>query len=362
MFYPKRDLSAPNIQLKYMMRMIEKRQWGKNLMDKLEKKQLPLITTFFVTAFMAEYYDYSGEIFAVVTDTDLSRTWVPIDPTRSRIKFLAPSKRAEERLKHYGVPEDNIFLTGFPLPVELLGDSKLSTLRHDLGQRMANLDPHRVYINKFQDTIRKYLGNENFPPKKSKHLLTIMFAVGGAGAQREIGIQLVKSLREKIKHHEYRVILVAGTHLDIKNYFEKEIVSLGLRSFLGKGIRVIHSQNKEEYFRLFNRALRTTDILWTKPSELSFYTALGLPIIMTPPIGSQEKFNRRWLHMVGSGLAQDDPRFAIEWIGDLLDSGWFAEAAMQGFLEAPKFGTYNIQKIISSKPEECLKCKTEMHY
>ncbi len=50
--------------------------------------------------------------------------------------------------------------------------------------------------------------------------------------------------------------------------------------------------------------LRTTDILWTKPSELSFYTALGLPIIMTPPLGSQEEFNRKWLLTIASGTDQ----------------------------------------------------------
>lgn len=361
-FYPKRDLSSPNIQLRYMMRLIKKEKWGEHLIRKLEKKKLPLITTFFVTAFMAEYHNYAGEIYTVVTDTDLSRTWVPVDPKKTRIKFLAPSQRAADRLRRYGVPDENIFLTGFPLPIELLGDKKLSLLKKDVAHRLANLDPTRTYIKRYEESLKRHLGVKNFPPKKANHPLTLMFAVGGAGAQKEIGVVIIKSLIEQVKRRKIRIILVAGTHKDIKNYFQIEIKQLGLEKYLDKQILILHSLNKADYFRQFNEVLRVTDILWTKPSELSFYTALGLPIIMSPPIGSQEKFNRRWLHMIGSGLSQDEPKYVNEWLFDLLENGWLAEASINGFLEAPKFGTYNIQKIISSKPEECLQCKTEMQY
>jgi len=101
-----------------------------------------------------------------------------------------------------------------------------------------------------------------------------------------------------------------------------------------------------DYFALFNKVLLTTDILWTKPSELSFYAGLGLPIIMAPTIGSQEDFNRTWLHAVGAGMEQEDPRYTHQWLFDWLESGWLAQAAMEGFLDAPKHGTYHIEKIV----------------
>ena len=361
-FYPKRDLSDPNLQVKYMHHLIQKKDWGKHLIQKLDKKPMPLITTFFVTAFMAEQFNYSADIYAVATDTDISRSWVPIDPEKSRIRYFAPSQRAYDRLKRYGVQEDKIFLTGFPLPIELLGQKSLNILKGDLGHRLTNLDPNRKYIEHYGESLVEHLGKNNFPGKKRHHPLTIMFAVGGAGAQREVGVAVVKSLRAKIRRGQVRVILVAGTHKDIKTYFKREIISLGLDKQLGRGVIIIHCLNKEQYFRKFNRALRTTDILWTKPSELSFYTALGLPIVMAPPIGSQEKFNRKWLFMIGSGVEQERAEYTDEWLFDLINTGWFAEAAVNGFLEAPKYGTYNIQKIISAKPEECLRCKTEMRY
>jgi hypothetical protein len=103
----------------------------------------------------------------------------------------------------------------------------------------------------------------------------------------------------------------------------------------------------DEYFKTFNEALRETDVLWTKPSELSFYAGLGIPIIMAPTIGSQEDFNKKWLLHTGAGVCQENPRYAEQWFYDSLNSGDLAEVAMQGFMEIEKMGAYNIEKIIA---------------
>jgi UDP-N-acetylglucosamine:LPS N-acetylglucosamine transferase len=92
--------------------------------------------------------------------------------------------------------------------------------------------------------------------------------------------------------------------------------------------------------------LRETDILWTKPSELSFYCALGIPIIMTPPIGSQERFNRQWLFEMQAGIKQETPEYTNEWLFDRLNDGLFAEMAWSGFLKARKLGTYKIIEVL----------------
>src|SRR3989338_5237131 len=46
-FYPKRDLSRPTLQLKQIYRFI-KQGWGKHLIDLLNEKPLPLLTSFFI--------------------------------------------------------------------------------------------------------------------------------------------------------------------------------------------------------------------------------------------------------------------------------------------------------------------------
>ncbi|OGY41091.1 MAG: hypothetical protein A2Y82_01670 [Candidatus Buchananbacteria bacterium RBG_13_36_9] len=360
-FYPKRDLSQPNNQLRYFMRLIKNKQWGKDLINKLEQKPLPLITTFFVVAFMAEYYNYSQEIYCLATDTDISRTWVGISPAQSRINYFAPNYRVEQRLKLYGIRPEKIFLTGFPLPVENVGGEDLAVLKEDLGHRLYNLDPKRKYITYYKDTISEQLGKKNFPSKRHHHL-TLTFAVGGAGAQRDLGVEIVKSLKRKLLKNQIHLNLVAGIRNEVSSFFKTNVKALGLGKCLGDNIKILFANNKEEYFKKFNRILKTTDILWTKPSELSFYTALGLPLIISQPIGSQEDFNRKWLLTIASGVEQEDVRYTDQWLFDYIDSGWFAEAAMEGYMEAPKFGTYNIQKIIEHKYGETKKMRTILQY
>jgi hypothetical protein len=370
-FYPRRDLSKPTFSLKRIYSLIKK-GWGKDLIEKLKRKPLPLISTFFIPAFMAEVHGYEGEIFCVICDADISRAWAPLNPQKSKIKYFAPTERVAERLKLYGVKKENIFLTGYPLPKENIGSLNSEIVKSDLAYRILNLDPKSQYRYRYKVLIEKYLGSL---PIYHSHPLTIMFAVGGAGAQREIGIKIVKSLAKRIKDGEIKVVLVAGIKEEVKDYFLKHIRDLGLEKSLshsknfqtyqgdktkeakiseilpryGGGVEIIFERDIQSYFKKFNEALRTTDILWTKPSELSFYTALGLPIIIAPSIGSQEDFNREWLLKLGSAIPQENPKYTNQWLFDYLKSGWFAEAAMQGFVEGQRLGVYNIEKIISLK-------------
>jgi len=342
-FYPKKDMSQPNFQLKQISALI-KRGWGKHLIEKLKSNPLPIITTFFTPAFMAEYFGYPGEIFCVICDADIARTWAPICPQKSRIKYFAPTSWVVSRLKLYGVKEENIFFTGYPLPQSLIGGEKMETLLRDLESRIFNLDQKKKYFKQYKVLVDKYFGRL---PEFQDHPLTIMFAVGGAGAQKEIGIKILKSLAGKIKADEIKIILVAGTRKEVKEYFERNIKNLKLKNNLDKNIEIVFDEDIESYFQKFNLALRKTDVLWTKPSEISFYTALGLPIIIAPPVGSQEEFNKKWLLRLGSGIPQENPNYTNQWLFDFLDSGRFAEAAMQGFIEGEKLGIFNIQKIIS---------------
>lgn len=347
-FYPKRDLSRPNFQLSSSIMMIKK-GWGKDFVQKLKKKDIPLITTFFVPAYMAEIHGFSQEIYLLLCDADVSRAWAPFEPNRSKIKYLAPNHRVVERLKLYGVPENRIFLSGFPLPTENLGDEKLSILREDLCVRLANLDPERRHIGKYQ--LAKELSQEDLSCGAAKRKLSLTFAVGGAGAQKDLGVDIVKSLAEKIKEKKIHLNLIAGINNDVNCFFESSIKNLGLGEEIGRGIEIVFADKKEEYFKKFNSVLRRTDILWTKPSELSFYAGLGMPIIIAPPIGSQEKFNRTWLLATGAGVEQEDPKYAGEWIFDWLEEGIFMESAIKGYFEAEKHGTFNVEKIVFGKFE-----------
>jgi len=343
-FYPRRDLSRPTIQLRSNYRLI-RRGWGRDLINYFNTEDIPLVTTFFTIAFMAEEHKFKGEIYLVCCDSDVSRTWAPLVPGKSRINYIAPCRRVAERLKQYGVREDHIFLTGFPLPEENIGKKGLETIKHDLTDRIVNLDPERRYRKKYMDTIKTYLTGVK-PDEKHTHPLTLTFAVGGAGAQRDLAVTILRSLKNKLLAGEININLVAGTRNDVYLFFKKEIKRLELEKVLNKNLTIVFALEKQDYFTAFNKIIRVTDVLWTKPSELVFYTALGIPVIIAEPLGSQEVFNKRWLKTVGAGISAEDPRYTAEWFFDWVNTGWLAEAAMSGFLDGRQFGVKNIEDVV----------------
>ena len=150
-------------------------------------------------------------------------------------------------------------------------------------------------------------------------------------------------MRHRLRKNDIRLNLVAGTKSDVRDYF------LQIKNEIGSdAVTVIYASTLHEYFQLFNSAMRTTDILWTKPSELSFYCGLGIPIIMTPAIGSQERFNRQWLHEIHAGMRQENPEFTDQWLFDLIHKGLIAEMAWAGFLRARKLGTQKIFEVLET--------------
>lgn len=345
-FYPRRDLSRPSLQLRGMYNFIKK-DWGKDLVNYLNSQDIPLITTFFSVAFMAEEHKFKNDIYLVICDTDISRAWVALHPSTSRIKYLAPCRRVVDRLKLYGVKEENIFLTGFPLPEENLGGADLGVLKSDLLSRIHSLDPQRRYRQKYAETVSKFLkhdGEDGVP--HSHHPLTLTFAVGGAGAQKIMARDILSSLKKKLLKEEMILNLVAGTRNDVYLYFQEQIAELGLKKILGKSLNILFALDKEDYFTQFNLLLKTTDVLWTKPSELVFYSGLGIPLIMAPSVGAQEVYNRTWLKTVGAGISQNNPKYVHEWLFDWVESGWLAEAAMAGFLDGRQFGVKNIIDVV----------------
>jgi hypothetical protein len=310
----------------------------------LNKKPLPYIATFPTAAMFAEEHAYKGEIYCICTDTDINRAWANVNPKISRIKYLVPNRRVKERLCLYGVRESHIFITGFPLPKENLGKD-LRVLKETLGCRIGNLDPTGRYQKKYEHTLSYYLGTR-YCNLKSGHPLTITFAVGGAGAQKDLGLTILRALQNYLSRGDIRLNLIAGVRQDVFKFYERAVKDSRLNKKNNSCVNIVYAENKFEYFKKFNETLLTTDILWTKPSELSFYAGLGLPIIMAPTVGSQEEFNKKWLLSIGAGFMQEDPRYADEWLFDWLHSGWLAEAAVNGFMNAPRNGVYHVEDVV----------------
>lgn len=353
-FYPRRDLSDISFQLRLIRHAIVERKQGRHLIEMLErenthhKRALPLITTFFAPAFMAEEFGYSGDIYCLVTDADISRVWAHWNAKKSRIRYFAPNGRCVERLLLYGVRREQIYLTGFALPKNMVGGPQSPLTKHDLALRIAALDPNGYFRHRHAATLSRHFGRHNH--ERAQHPPTLAFAVGGAGAQKRTGVELLRALRSRILRQQLRLVLIAGTRREVARFFSEHVRALRLTRAVERGdLSILFHRQRSDYFEAFNAVMRTTDILWTKPSELSFYTGLGIPIIMAEPIGSQEAFNREWLRQIGGGIDQLDPAHADEWLWDWMQSGAFARMAWNGYIEAPTHGTYRIESIVRGK-------------
>lgn len=347
--YPYRDQSRPTFGVRYLHRMLKK-GFGMSVIESAKKQDIPLVSTFFVPPLAASYAGVK-RVFSIVTDVDINRIWVAKNPKESVVTYLAPSYEARMRLLQYGVPEDKVIVTGFPLPQE-----NIDTIQIDLNYRLGRLDPMRVFLQRYGHSVVNIIG----APIQTVEPIVITYAVGGAGAQKEVATHILKSLAQDIKDGVYRMNLIAGTRIEVKEFFEKIVKKLGLESTLGVGISIQYAPDIQVYFKEFNEIMRRTDILWTKPSELVFYAGLGLPLIMSEPLGAHEETNRDWIQKMGAGYPMEDPRYTREWLKHWIDSGMLAEAAFDAFTKAPRYGTENVKSVIFADDPNQAKLRGEL--
>jgi len=343
--HPYRDLSAPNRSVLALERLV-RRGLGEGLVANLRSTGAPLLTTFFTPAIVA---DHAGldRVFCVVTDTDISRIWAPVDPARTRIRYLVPTRRAGRRLRSYGVPEERITFTGFPLPDALVGGPSLPVLKRHLAARIVRLDPSGEFRRSIPEELAHFLGD--LPRPEPAEPPRIAFAVGGAGAQAEIAAVSLPGFRRALESGLVRITLVAGVRPDVEARFREAIHRARMEALLGGPLEILAAPTFSEYYARFNDLLAGTDVLWTKPSELVFYGALGIPLVLAPPVGVHEWYNRRWARDSGAGLKQREARFAAEWISEWLADGVLAAAAWAGYMRLPKFGLYRILETLGSR-------------
>lgn len=312
------DLSSPTWQVKLLEQIINQ-GLGRRLAQKAKISGLPLVTTFYALALAA---DQGGakKVFCIIPDVQVSRAWVASQPQQSSIIYFVPLPETVQRLQAYGVPADHIYLTGFPLPLE-----NVKHAAHDLQRRLQKLDP------------QKFSGQAQKP-------LNLVFAIGGAGAQADLAIKTLQYLLPAIKSGRLIFHLVAGVRPSVNQFFRKNLKDLGLNTLLDEGkIKILFEPSFSRYFQAFNRLMRETDVLFTKPSELVFFVALGLPIVATPAIGPHEEYNLAWLLKIGAAIPYDQAMANWE---TYLRQGKFVQAARNGFAKAPRGGTMKIFQLL----------------
>lgn len=333
--YPLRDQSRPTANVLYLDWLL-RRGFARSVVEYARSRDLPFVSTFFVPALAAAKAGLR-RVYCIVTDVDINRIWVARDPAASAVVYLAPTDITCLRLLQYGVPRANVHLTGFPLPEE-----NVQTAPADLRRRIARLDPKHAFRARYGDAVARHLGQG----EEAGGPVVVTYAVGGAGAQREIAADILGGLAQDLRSGRFHLNLIAGTRLDVRDDFMRMVRAHGLDGELGRSVRVHCWLDMHSHFAGFNACLRETDILWTKPSEQVFGAALGVPLVLTPSLGAHEVTNRDWILRMGAGFVQEDPRYASQWLAHWLDRGMLAEAAFDGYSKAPRHGTENVRRVV----------------
>lgn len=314
---PGRDLTGAGWAVRRLTRFARRRGLGARLVELLRATRAPLVTTYFAPAILADLAEHEP-IYLVVTDTVMHRIWAPVKAADSRINFCVAGPEARGYLEAYGVRPAQIHETGFPLPPALA----------------AATPRQRAY----EARIERLAGGDG--------PLRVVFAVGGAGTQSDLPSRFLPSLRRPIEDGEITLTLVAGVRDDVRRAFDDALAAHGCTPLLGRGIDVLHRPDLASYFAAFDALLAETDVLWTKPSELSFFAALGLPVFMAEPVGRHENHNRRWLLAHGAAVDAGDPRESGMQLMDARHDGTLAACAEAGFTELPADGTQRIVDLV----------------
>lgn len=292
------------------------RGFGARLCERLTASGRPLLTTFYAPAIAADLRT-AAPISCVVTDSDAHRVWAPLDGGRSRIHYLVPTPTVARRLASYGVRQHRLTLTGFPLPPSLEAGAEAA-----LARRLQRLG-----------------GSGHAPPRLS-------FAVGGAGAQAQRARDLLVALEGPLRAGELRLALVAGLRTRLAHRFRAwadEV--LGDRR---DAVEVVAATDFATLYRRFNALLADSEALWTKPSELCFYAALGLPLVLDDPVGDHERANARWVLAAGAALPRPQPAETAGALRRWLAEGRLADCARAGFERLPRGGARAIAEIVFS--------------
>ncbi len=150
-----------------------------------------------------------------------------------------------------------------------------------------------------------------------------------------------------IRRGNLRATLVAGTNRPLAARFRRRLDRLGLASDRPDSrVSVLTANHDAAYLERFNEELPKTDLLWTKPSELTFFAALGLPILLAPAVGEHERANATLLREAGAAFPAPAATELADWLAARRGDGALADAARSGFARLPRDGADRVAALV----------------
>jgi hypothetical protein len=241
---------------------------------------------------------------------------------------------------------------GYKTLREMGGKTLLNPMPKDQLFDVGHYIDHELVVNIDTDCERRFSRIQN---KKTKRVL---LTVGGAGAQKEIFAEIIRSLLPKIAKHEVALLINVGDHMSVweglckeipelkslsENYFDDWNKTLKFaEELLDSDVKGVHTfYNKDIFAAVYssNLLMRSADVLVTKPSELAFYP---VPKLMIKRVGGHEAWGAIRAAEVGDGTIEcETVRTTLQMLNLLLEEDEILTGLCNNIVKANKIGVYN---------------------
>jgi hypothetical protein len=210
---------------------------------------------------------------------------------------------------------------------------------------------HELVVNLEHDTQRRLERVQN--GKAKRYLLT----VGGAGAQREIFVRVIRTLLPEIRQGRAVLFLNVGDHQKVWEEMRAEVPELGGATLYqddyesaaafaegavdgeASGIYAFCHRDIFGAVDLTNLLMRSSDVLVTKPSELSFYP---IPKLFIHRVGGHEAYGAIRSSEMGDGTYEcETPAETADMIHLMQSDGEVLTAMNQKILKNKTAGLYD---------------------
>ena len=242
------------------------------------------------------------------------------------------------------------------------------TLKNMDGNKILNPIPDGELINVGHYIDHELVSNIEVDCKKrldrveNNKMKRLLLTVGGAGAQKEIYLSIIKKLMPSIKEKKVALYINVGDH---KGFFEdlvKEMPELGIEkdglvshyfdnyeksTEFAKlaldnevsGINIFYNKDIFAAVYLTNLLMRSCDLCITKPSELAFYP---VPKLMIKRVGGHEAYGALRAAEIGDGTIECETKDqTLQMLDLILESGEILTMFNQNILRAKKIGIYD---------------------
>lgn len=191
-----------------------------------------------------------------------------------------------------------------------MAKKQLNSMPSDAIFEVGNYVDHELVDNIVEDT------NNRLVRIKDKKPLRVLLPVGGAGAGQRIFESLINYLMPHIETGKIQLILNFGDHLNVYSYLEKcvskfkentkklfnqyDAIQDMVKDFdqCDAGIYAIYHEDIYQAVYSTNILMRISDVLVTKPSELTFYP---IPKFFIKRVGGHEAYGAVHSSEMGDG-------------------------------------------------------------